>query len=100
MIAFSEPRAVSDAHFGRRVRARRFGRECRARCGRPQNSFIARDLASLRTGKSLRARVRHLFEPKYIQNAPLDAPERSQNAPERPSRLLLCLFLGLLFWLV
>jgi hypothetical protein len=35
-----------------------------------------------------------------IQNAPLDAPERSQNAPERPSRLLVCLFLCLLLWLV
>ena len=55
MIAFSEPRAVSDAHFGRRVRARRFGRECRAGCGRPQNSFIARAKMSFRARFGLAA---------------------------------------------
>ena len=74
--------------------------ECLRSSGASRRYVPACDLPSLRPGKSLRARVRHLFEPKYIQNAPLDAPERSQNAPERPSRLLLCLFLGLLFWLV
>ena len=42
VIAFSETRTVSDAHFGRRFRARRFGRECQTRCRRPQNLLIAR----------------------------------------------------------
>ena len=85
MIAFSEPRTVSDAHFGRTVSDARFGRECRARCGRPQNSFIARDLASLRTGKSLRARASDICLSPNISRTPpwtlQNALKMLQNAP-------------------
>jgi hypothetical protein len=55
------------------------------------------------------ARVRLLLEPKMIQNAPLDAPERSQNAPEQRqkiarvfvcwARLVVCLVVWLSGWL-
>ena len=55
MVAFSEPRTVSGAHFGRTVSDARFGRECRARCGRPQNSFIARAKMSFRARFGLAA---------------------------------------------
>ena len=91
VVTFSEPRAVSDAHFGRRVRARRFGRECRARCGRPQNSFIARAKMSFRARfglaahRKIIARVSDICLSPNISRTPhwtlQNALKMLQNAP-------------------
>ena len=58
--------------------------------------FCARVLASLRPEKSLRA-PRTVVWAQNDQKRPQDAPERFHNSPERPRRLLRCLFIC---WLV